>query len=38
MHQILIETPSLAIAAIIALGVAAQWLAWLVRVRSRSRC
>jgi len=32
MHEVLLATPSLAIAAIIALGVAAQWLAWFVRV------
>lgn len=32
MHEILLETPSLAIAAIIVLGVSAQWLAWFVRV------
>lgn len=32
MHDIFLQAPSLAIAAIIALGVAAQWLSWLVKV------
>lgn len=32
MHEIFMQMPSLAIAAIIALGVASQWLAWFVRV------
>lgn len=32
MHEILQAAPALAIAAIIALGVAAQWLSWIIRV------
>ena len=32
MRELLIDHPALAIAAIIALGVGAQWLAWRIRV------